>query len=153
MAMHEIFKKRHSVRSYTNKPVEDKKLKEILEAANSAPSAGNLKAREIVVVKDSKTKKALTRQDFVVEAPVALVFFALPEKSGKKYGERGRNLYSIQDATISASFAWLQAVALGLSCCWVGAFDEEKVKEILKVSTDWQPIAIMPLGYSKESNA
>lgn len=152
--MHEIFKKRHSVRSFKSNEVEPRKLDEILEATNSAPSAGNLKAREIVVVKDSETKKALARvaheQDFVAEAPVVLAFFALPEKSGKRYGKRGRQLYSIQDATISASFAWLQAVDLGLSACWVGAFDDEEVKEILKIPADWQPIAILPLGYSEE---
>jgi nitroreductase len=152
--MHEIFKKRHSVRSFQNKAIEEEKLKEILEAANSAPSAGNLKAREIVVVKDLETKNGLVKttsgQDFIAEASVVLVFFALPEKSGKEYGERGRNLYSIQDATISASFAWLQAVDLGLSCCWVGAFDEKEVKEILKVSPDWYPVAILPIGYSAE---
>jgi nitroreductase len=152
--MLEIFKKRHSVRSFQSREVEDEKIKEILEAGNSAPSAGNLKAREIVVVKDLETKKALAKaalgQSFVAEAPMVLVFFALPEKSGKKYEERGRNLYSIQDATISASFAWLQAVDLGLSACWVGAFDDEKVKEVLKVSPDWHPIAILPIGYSAE---
>jgi nitroreductase len=152
--MLEILKKRHSVRSFQSKKVEDGKLKEILEAGNSAPSAGNLKAREIVVVKDLETKKALAKaalgQDFIVEAPIVLVFFALPDQSGKKYGERGRNLYSIQGATISASFTWLQAVDLGLSACWVGAFDDEKVKEVLKVSPDWHPIAILPIGYSAE---
>jgi nitroreductase len=152
--MLEILKKRHSVRSFQSREVEDEKIKEILEAGNSAPSAGNLKAREIVVVKDLETKKALAKaalgQDFIVEAPIVLVFFALPDQSGKKYGERGRNLYSIQDATISASFAWLQVVDLGLSACWVGAFDDEKVKEVLKVSPDWHPIAILPIGYSAE---
>ena len=152
--MHEIFKKRHSVRSFQDKPVEEEKIKEILEVANSAPSAGNLKAREIMVVKDLETKKTLAQaalgQDFIAEAPVVLVFFALPEKSGRKYEERGRKLYSIQDATISASFAWLQAVDLGLSCCWVGAFDDGKVKEILKVPSGWHPIAILPIGHSVE---
>ena len=152
--MLELFKKRHSVRSFKSNEVGLRTLEEILEAANSAPSAGNLKAREIKVVKDLETKKALARaalgQDFIAEASIVLVFFALSKKSGRKYGERGRNLYSIQDATISASFAWLQAVNLGLSACWVGAFDDEEVKEILKTPSNWQPIAILPLGYSAE---
>ncbi len=149
-----IFKKRYSVRSFQDREVEPGKIKEILEAANSAPSAGNLKAREIKMIKDSEIKKALARaaykQDFIAEASIVLVFFALPEKSGRKYGERGRNLYSIQDATISASFAWLQAVDLGLSACWVGAFDDEEVKKILKAPSDYQPIVILPIGYSAE---
>lgn len=129
-------------------------MKEILEAANSAPSAGNLKAREIIVIKDNKIKEALVNaslgQGFIAQVPIVLVFFALPEKSAQEYKEQGRKLYAIQDATISASFAWLQAVDLGLSACWVGAFDDGKVKEILKIPQDWQPIAILPLGYSAE---
>jgi len=149
--MHEIFKKRHSVRSFQDREVEPEKLEEILEALESAPSAGNLKARELIVVRDEETKKKLAKaalgQDFVAQAPIVLVFFAVPWRSAEKYGQRGENLYALQDATIAASFAWLQAVALNLSACWVGAFDEEEVKEILNIKDDWQPICIMPLGY------
>jgi nitroreductase len=149
--MHEIFKKRHSVRSFQDKEVESKKLNEILEAAESAPSAGNLKAREIIVVKDPETKKKLAEaalgQNFVAEAPLVLIFFSVPSRSAKKYGPRGKNLYALQDATIAVSFSWLQAIVLDLSACWVGAFDEEKVKEILNTKEDWQPICIMPVGY------
>lgn len=150
--MDEVFKKRHSVRSFQDKAIADEKLKEILEAAHSAPSAGNLKAREIVVVKNKETKDKLAvaafNQDFIAKAPIVLVFFAVPSRSAQKYGRRGSELYAIQDATIAASFAWLQAVMLDLSCCWVGAFDEEKVKEILDAKNEWRPIAVLPLGYS-----
>jgi len=149
--MNKIFEKRHSVRNFQNKEIREKDLKEILEAANSAPSAGNLKARRIVVVKNLDLKQKLTEaalnQGFINEAPAVLVFFALPSVSAEKYGSRGKNLYAIQDATIAASFAWLQAVILGIDSCWVGAFDEEKVKEILNAKQEEQPIAILPLGY------
>jgi len=154
--MDEVFKKRHSTRSFKEKEIELEELEEILEAANSAPSAGDLKAREIVVVKDKKTKESLVkatisgRQKFIAEAAVVLIFFAVPLRSAARYKERGKDLYCLQDATISASFAWLQAVMLGLSCCWVGAFEEDKVKDILKVKEDWRPIALLPLGYSAE---
>lgn len=151
--MNNVFKNRHSVRSFSAKEIKEKDLKEILEAAESAPSAGNLKARKIIVVKDLELKKKLAEaalnQDFVAEAPVVLVFFALPSVSASRYGERGRGLYSIQDATIATSFAWLQAVMLGIDGCWVGAFDEEEVREILKAKEDEKPIAILPLGYEK----
>lgn len=151
--MDKIFQKRHSVRSFQKKEVEAEKLKEILEAVNSAPSAGGLEAREVVVVQDETTKKKLAKaaaeQDFIAEASVVFVFFAVPKRSAQKYGQRGENLYSIQDATIAVSFAWLQAVSLGLAGCWVGALDEQKVKEILKISANWQPIAILPIGYAR----
>jgi len=152
--MNILFKKRKSTRAYKPDPIEKEKLDEILEAANSAPSAGNLKARKIVVIEDEKTKRKLAEaafgQDFISEAPLALVFTALPEASAKKYGQRGRELYAVQDATIAASFAWLQAVDLSLSSCWVGAFDEEEVKKILELDANERPIAILPIGYAKK---
>lgn len=152
--MHEFFKKRHSVRKFKREGIKQEDLKEILEAADSAPSAGNLKAREIIIVEDQETKNQVAKfamgQNFIAEAPLVLVFFSVPMRSAQKYSQRGKNLYSLQDATIAASFAWLQAVILDISACWVGAFDEEKVKEILNVKKDWRPIAILPLGYSRE---
>ena len=149
-----VFKRRHSVRSFLKREVEAEKLEKILETGNSAPSAGNLKAREIIVVKEPEIKKKLAKaahgQDFLAEAPLVLVFFSVPSRSARKYGKRGEDLYSLQDATISASFAWLQAVMLGLSCCWVGAFKESQVKDILGIEKDWHPIALLPLGYLAE---
>lgn len=139
------------MRDFQSREVEPDKLREILEAAESAPSAGNLKAREFIVVRDEKTKNKLAKaaldQDFVAASSVVLIFFAVPSRSARKYGQRGQNLYALQDATIAASFAWLQAIALNLSACWVGAFDEEEAKEILNVKENWQPICIMPMGY------
>ena len=151
--MRELFKKRRSVRGYKDVLVEEEKLKEILAAAESAPSAGGLKAREILMVKDKETREALAGaalgQDFVAEASVVLIFCAMPEHSARKYGQRGRELYAVQDATIAASFAWLEAINLGLSSCWVGAFDEEAVKQVLKLNESLRPIAILPIGYAK----
>jgi nitroreductase len=67
--------------------------------------------------------------------------------SGQRYGARGAKLYSIQDATIASTYAILATEALGLATTWVGAFDEEKVKSILKSDASHIPIAILPIGY------
>jgi len=154
--MNILFKKRRSVRVYSPSPVEKEKIKEILAAAHSAPSAGNLKARKIIVVEEKDQRRKLAEaafgQGFVAEAPLVLVFTALPEISAQKYGQRGKNLYALQDSTIAASFAWLQAVDLDLSACWVGAFDENEIREILGLSEKEIPIAILPIGYAKKFN-
>jgi nitroreductase len=151
--MHELFKKRRSIRSFIDKPVEKEKLEEILATANSAPSAGDLKAREIIVITASELRKKISEaaygQKQVIEAPILLIFVALPEKSAKKYADRGRDLYATQDATLAAGFAWLEAVELGLSCSWVGGFDEKEVQKILILSENQKPIAILPIGYAK----
>lgn len=157
IAMNEIFKKRHAVRSYQSRSINRQHLVAILAAADSAPSAGGLKAREVLVVTDDATKNKLARaaygQDFVAQAPAVLVFWSVPSRSASKYGAvRGRDLYALQDATIAASFAWLQAVASGLAACWVGAFDDEAINSIFRerIGRDWRPIALLPVGYAAE---
>ncbi len=149
-----LLEKRLSTRAFLGKEVEEEKLQQLLEAANSAPSAGNLQAYRIVVVRDSAKKKALGeacfRQGFVATAPIILVFFADPEKSAARYGERGRELYCIQDATIACCYAQLAAVASGLSSVWVGAFDDAMVKGVAGMADNLKPVAVLPLGYAAE---
>jgi nitroreductase len=155
-AMHEIFRKRHAVRSFQSRNVSPRDLQAILAAADSAPSAGGLKSREVLVVSDDETKRKLARaaygQEFVGQAPVVIVFWAVPSRSAAKYGARGRDLFALQDATIAASYAWLQAVSSGLGACWVGAFDDDAVRSIFsnKIGSDWRPIALLPVGYAAE---
>lgn len=155
MEFGDVLSNRHSIRSFQEKKIEEEKIRKILLAANGAPSAGNLQGYEIFLVEDKEIKEKLTEaafgQDFITQAPVVLVFFANPARSGAKYGSRGENLYSIQDATIAASFTWLAAVDLGLSTVWVGAFEDEKVRKILGADLAWQPIAILPIGYPAET--
>lgn len=152
MEFFDLIEERRSIRKFEKKKVEEEKLKKILEAANSAPSAGNLQSYNFFVIKNQKIKEALAEaawgQDFISEAPVVLVFFANPILSSSKYGTRGANLYSIQDATIACSYAQLAAANLGLGTVWVGAFSDEAVKKIIGV--DLIPVAILPIGYPAE---
>jgi nitroreductase len=153
MEFAEVLTKRRSVRSYTPELVEENKLRRIFEAANIAPSAGNLQAYQVRVVRDKAKKNALAKaahgQGFIAEAPVCLVFCADPRRSAAKYGKRGSDLYSVQDATIAATFAMLAAVDLGLATVWVGDFDEKKVQRVLGVRSI-RPVAIFSLGYAAE---
>ncbi len=146
---------RRSIRAYTAQPVEEDKITRIIEAANHAPSAGNLQAYIIVVVRHLKTKRALSEaalgQESLVQAPVVLAFFAHKEMSAAKYKHRGHELYSLQDATVACTYAQLAAAALGLGSVWVGAFDDLAVNHILKAQPDWYPVALLPIGYSAEA--
>ncbi len=149
----EVIAKRRSVRSFKHQPVEESKLRQIFEAANVAPSAGNLQAYRVHVVRDQAKRKALSEaaygQSFIAEAPVSLIFCADPERSSQKYGKRGSDLYCLQDATIAGVFAMLAAVDLGLATVWVGDFDETKVKQVLDVES-MRPVAIFSVGYAAE---
>lgn len=141
---------RHSVRAYKDRAIEESKLRKLLLAINSAPSAGNRQAYEIVVVKSVKQKKKIAdaaHQPFIANAPIALVFVSNPERN-ENYGERGRELYAMQDATIAASYAQLAATALGLSTCWVGAFDDGKIAGIICAEKGMRVVAVIPVGYA-----
>jgi nitroreductase len=150
----EVIDRRFSVRSFQSAPVENRQLQAILEAANSAPSAGNLQAFEVVVIRDTGRKRQLAKasldQSFIAEAPLALVFLANPDRNRAKYGSRGAELYSVQDTTIASTYAQLAATATGLGTCWVGAFNEDKVREIVGAPASWRPVAILPLGVPAE---
>jgi nitroreductase len=149
----EVLKSRHSFRNFNKGGVEDEKIKKILELANLAPSAGNLQSFKVVVVKDrelkDKVSESALNQESIIEAPVVFVICADLEKSASRYGEIGRDLYSIQDATIFTAYLQLAATSLGLATCWVGAFNEENIKELLNLPQTLRPVAIIPLGYER----
>jgi len=150
MDLFDVFARRYSVRAYQPGPLPEAALQAILEAAGAAPSAGNMQAYEIVVVREPERKKRLAQasldQTFMVDAPVLIVFLANPERNAARYGRRGRELYALQDATIACAYAQLAATALGLGTCWIGAFDEEPVREAIEAPAAWRPVAILPIG-------
>ena len=154
MDFFEVVKNRHSVRAFKDKEIEKEKLDKLLFVANSSPSAGDLQAYQIFLVKKNALKVALAKaaygQDFLAQASVDLVFCIDPLRSARKYGKRGSELYSIQDATISAAYVHLAAVDLGLGSVFVGAFDEEAISKILSLPGNLRPIIILPVGYPDE---
>ena len=157
MDLFEVIRKRRSVRAYVDKDIDDERLQSVLEAANSAPSAGDLQGYEIVVVRTREQKEALSKaafdQRFIAQAPIALVLVANQKKSSTRYGERGAKLYSIQDATIAGCYIQLAATAIGLATCWVGAFDSRGVAKVIGANMEegMVPVAVIPIGYSSES--
>ena len=151
----ETVRHRHSIRKYQpDMPVETAKLHAILEMACAAPSAGDLQAYRIIVIRDADERRALVHvadeQAFLAEAPVCLVFCADPARSAAAFGERGARLYAVQDATIAAAYAQLATVAAGMGSTWVGYFDEAKVRAVLGLEPGLVPIALMSLGYPAE---
>jgi nitroreductase len=135
--------------------VEPEKLRQLLEAASAAPSAGNLQAYEIAVVRDPELKEAISRsalgQRALVHAPVDLVFLQDPSRSASKYGQRGTELYAVQDATIACAYAQLAATALGLASVWIGAFHPDPIRRLLEAPAHLQPVALLALGYADET--
>jgi nitroreductase len=137
MDLQEVIEKRKSVRSFQKTDVPDKLLEEIIALARKSPSAGALRAYKTIITREKITS---------IDAPVYLVICANPEAYAPRYGERGKNLYSIQDATIFGAYIQLLLVDKGLASVWIGAFREDKIKKILNIEENLRPIAIIALG-------
>ncbi|MCX6659961.1 MAG: nitroreductase family protein [Candidatus Bathyarchaeota archaeon] len=140
-------KSRKSIRKYLDRPVEDSKLNTVLEAGRLAPSASNRQEWRFVIVRESGTRKRLAEaaggQTFVGEAPVVVVACA---KTDGRVMRCGQLSYPI-DVAIALDHMTLAAVELGLGTCWIGLFEETRVKEILGIPEDIRVVQLMPLGY------
>ena len=152
MELRDVIRQRHSIRNFSDKNLSLDILHELIKFANLAPSAGNLQAREFIIVNNDEIREKLSiaalEQKFIFEAPVSIVVCANLNRISS-YGERGRELYCIQDAAATAEHLLLLAMDKGLGACWIGAFYENEVSKILNLPSYVRPVAIIPIGYPK----
>jgi len=143
----EAIKLRRSVRSYQDRPIEEEKLRAVLEAARSAPSARNMQEWRFVVVKDAATRQKLAKaakdQAFVAQAPVTIAACA----TAPDYIMSCGNPSSLIDLAIAVDHMTLKAVEEGLGTCWIGAFEQQEVKGILSIPNNVNIVALLPIGY------
>jgi len=144
MDVFEAIQKRRSVRAYEPTPVPREILGKILEAARLAPSAGNIQPWHFIVVTDVVKREKLARAPFagfLKEAPVVIVGCG---------NQRASPRWFMVDVAIAMQNTVLTATAEGLGTCWVGSFNEEEVKEMLKIPDDYRVVALLALGYPRK---
>lgn len=141
---------RQSIRKFTDADVLEEDIQKIIEIGLKAPSAGNRQPWRIVVVKETGTIQKLADashgQSVVSSCKVLLAIFAVADESRERYGDRGASLYSIQDTAALTTYLLLGAHFKGYGACWVGAFDEGPVSDILNVPPGFRPVALIPIG-------
>jgi nitroreductase len=141
----EAVQKRRSIRAYDSTPIPDEKLKKILEAARLAPSAGNIQPWHFIVVIDKEKRKILAKggryAKFLKESPVVIVGCGDQKASPN---------WCMVDVAIAMQNMVLTATSEGLGTCWVGSFDEEQVKETLKIPKNFKVVALLALGYPRK---
>ena len=105
---------------------------------------------KIVRIIDRDVRRELTDASFgqrmVQEAPVSIFYSAVFSRTTSRYGERGI-MYVHMEIGHSAQNVYLQAVALGLGTCAIGAFVDDQVRQLLQLPEDEVPLYIMPVGY------
>ena len=145
MDVNDAILKRRSIRAYLPDPIPKEKLEKIFEAARLAPSAANIQPRHFIMVTDQQKRKELSGifSRFLSEAPVIIV----------GCGNRKASKWFIVDTVIAMQNMVLAATGEGLGTCWIGSFNEEKVRKLLKIPGDLDIIALLAIGYSREKRA
>lgn len=150
MDVQKAIRSRRSIRAYDSRGVEEDKLLRVLESGRLSPSAGNRQERRFVIVRDANMRKLLSEaarnQGFVAEAPVVIAACSIEKEYIMSCGQLA---YPI-DTAIAVDHMTLQAVEEGLGTCWIGAFDEKKVKEILNIPDNVRVVTLLPLGYPSD---
>jgi len=147
----EAIQKRRSVRVYQDRAVPEDILAKILEAARLAPSARNSQSHKFIVVKDQQLRKKLakkaTSESFIGGAPVIIVAVALDPEYVMPGGVPAHPV----DIAIALDHMTLVAVEEGLGTCWVGAFYQQQVKQMLGIPEKYKVVALLSVGYPADS--
>jgi len=143
----EAIEKRRSIRNYEPTPVPEEKLEKILEAARLAPSARNRQPRHFIVVTDAEKRKALSGgmfAKFLKQSPVVIAACG---------DERAAPKWHAIDVAIAVENMVLAATGEGLGTCWIGSFDENKVRDTLKIPKNLRVIVLLAVGYPRDKES
>ena len=143
--------KRRSIRKYTKQPIPDKIIKELLEAAVSAPSADNQQPWHFIIIDDRKIFKEIPKfhpnAKMLKDADKAILVCG--DLSLEKF--KG---YWILDCSAATENILIAAHAKGLGACWLGIYPREErivgMKKLLSIPEHVVPLSLISLGFPTE---
>lgn len=156
MKFDEILNNRYSVRSFDDRPVDATNIEAMCEAARLAPSACNSQTWRFVVVSDrdviheicDTAMRSVINNKFLHDAPVLIVGCSQLDIVANRIGHymTGIDYYQI-DLGIAMEHMVLKATELELGTCWIGWFNEKKVKRVLNIPKLVKVSALLAVGY------
>ena len=150
----DLIKSRRNIKHFIPKFVSWDSIASIIDAARHAPSSGNIQNWKFIVILEQEQKQQIAEAAYdqydIAMAGALIIVCAEPEKAERYYGLRGERLYSIQNCAAAIQNMLLEAHSLGLGSNWIGAFDEDTLREVCAIPPEIRPQAIIPIGYPKE---
>jgi len=148
----ELAADRYSVRSFSERPIEQEKMDQILKAAQLAPTAVNYQPQKIYIL---KSQQAVQRIRSICQcaynAPVVLLVCIDETLVWKHPLERGYTTGEM-DASIVCTHMMLEAWELGIGSVWVRAFDSRQVAQAFELPRHIKPVCLLPIGYPSEKS-
>lgn len=163
----DFFRTRRTIRSYTNEPISDELLTELLEAASQAPTTGNMQLYSVVVTRDEESKRALAPAHFnqpsVMGCNVLLTFCADFNRFVKwcelrnavpGYDNFQSFITALLDVTIFAQQFCVLAEMTGLGCCYLGTttYNAPQIAEQLQLPDRVVPVITLTVGYPADES-
>lgn len=170
----DIERMRYTVRSYSDKKLEQEKLDKILEAGRWAPTAVNYQPQRIMVLNNEETllkvkefttfgykeeyakltkecvNEEKTKMSYHYNARTALLV-CYDKEICWRHPESGASSGEV-DGTIVTTHMMLEAAAIGIGSSWISYFDKEKAKKLLDLPDNIEPIVLLLLGYPSEES-
>ena len=150
MEFSQAIKERFSVRRYDERPIEEEKLRSVLEAGRIAPTAANKQPQRVYVIRSAEGLekiRSITPCAFNAPAVLLVVYdeseqWTNPLEAGVVSGQ--------QDASIVAAHMMLAAWDLGIGSCWVNFFPNTAVHDAFGLPENEKVVLLLPLGYPAE---
>lgn len=152
MEFDKVIETRKSVRSFRSKKAKWEDVLEAVDTARKSPFAGNQNYMKFIIIEKQTTIDRiaeLANQLWINESGILVVVCSDDTHLENMYGERGR-VYSRQQSGAAIENFLLKIADMGLSACWVGAYQDELIKQLLKIPEHMQLEAIIPIGYEKK---
>lgn len=150
MDLFQVIRDRRSIRKYRDQAVEEEKIEQVLDAARLAPSWKNMQCWRFLVLREQAREKLLAAipddnpgKKAIAAAPVVILVCADPSESDVENGIA----YFVADTAIAFEHLCLAAHALGLGTCWMGWYDEGRIKQAFGIPEHIRIVGLTPLGY------
>jgi len=149
MDFDEVVNNRKSVRNFTKKKASWKDVLDAIDAAIQGPFSGSHNHLNFLIVENKDTIEELAdccEQDWILDSGILVVVCSDDNQLENLFEERGR-VYSRQQAGAAVQTLLLKLVDLGLAGCWVGAYDDARVRVALSIPKEKQIEAIVVIGH------
>ena len=149
MSFIDLATSRYSCRAFTDEPVTQAELDQLLEAVRVAPTAKNAQPLKVWVFRsDEALEKIHTCTPCHFGAPLLVLFGADSKAEGVFVRPSDGQNAAIGDATIVATHYMLEAQDLGLNTTWVGFFDTVKINEVFPQTKGYDLVGLFPTGHA-----
>lgn len=173
-AVYRAIYERRDMRHFLSDPIAPEILTRLLDAAHHAPSVGFMQPWRFIRIscpdlrqsihglveqERLRTAQALNEREDefmklkvegIMESPVVLVAALCGQRDHYIFGRRTLPEMDLASLSCAIQNMWLAARAEGLGLGWVSMFEPEALKNLLNMTEDSRPIAILCLGHVEQ---